>query len=72
MAFIPTTPDFSLSEISGNEKERKRGDENSHLFDTMLIKPHSGSCCYQISSILLIFLIKAMGGGGSEGCIYFP
>lgn len=34
-AFIPTTPDFSLSEISGNEKERKRKGEKrtNHLED---------------------------------------
>ena len=33
MAFIPITPDLSLSEISGNEKERKRKEEKrtNHL-----------------------------------------
>ena len=35
MAFIPNTPDLSLSEISGNEKERKRKGEKrtNHLED---------------------------------------
>ena len=37
-----------------NEEERKRGDENSHLFDTTLIKAHSGSCSYQNSSCVCV------------------
>lgn len=38
-----------------NEEERKGGDENSHLFDTTLIKAHSGSCSYRNSSYVCMY-----------------